>query len=156
MLTVKDFLTEAINTEKQVQKLYEQALAIVRDIKGKKCLKYLIRDQQEHQQILEGILSHELYDIDCEIPNNKVFESIQKAYGDLNCECDENSTIEHILEVALRREYHAKKQYEELAKLCTVPEMAQLLRNIAKENEDHYYLIEKEYKIMEGTMGDEF
>jgi len=60
------------------------------------------------------------------------------------------------LEVALKREYHAKKQYDALAQLCTVPEMAQLLRNIAQENEDHYHVIEKEYKIMEGTMGDEF
>ena len=60
------------------------------------------------------------------------------------------------MQIALEREYHAQMQYEALAQICKIPEMATLLENLAKEDEGHRKLIDKEYKAQRGMLGEEF
>ena len=156
MRTLRDFLKASIENEKKILQLYEQGRQTARQKTTKKCLSFLIEDEAKHIKILESILENELYDLDCNIPNDKVFLDAVAAYGELKCHCKEDSTVEEILEAVLEREQHAKRQYEALANICTVEEVATLLRNMAKEDEDHFKLIEKEYKKRRGLLGEEF
>jgi len=156
MHTLRDFLKASIENEKKILHLYEQGQQIARQKTTKKCLSFLISDEDKHIKILQNILEHELYDLDCEIPNDAVFTNAVAAYGELKCHCTEDSSVEDILEAVLEREQSAKKQYEALADICKVEEIATLLRNMAREDEDHFKLIEKEYKKRRGLLGEEF
>ncbi len=156
MHTLRDFLEASIENEKKIRQLYEQGREITKLKTTKKCLGFLLKDEDRHIEILQGILENELYDLDCEIPNNKVFKEALEAYGIIERECCEDSTVEEILNIALKREFHAQKQYEALAKICKVPEMATLLEHMAEEDEEHRQLIDREYKSKRGLMGEEF
>jgi len=156
MRTLKEFLKTAIKAEECIKKLYEIGKNKTTDKATKKFLDCLVKEELQHEQLLAAILQNEIYDLSVEIPNDEIFEKALNAHGDYEAHCDESWTVEQILDIALQRERHAQLQYEIIAKNCEIPEMKELLENIAKEEAEHLAIIDREYKLVTGQMGDEF
>ncbi len=156
MRTLKEFLKTAIKAESCVKKLYEIGRNKAKDQATKKFLDCLVKEELQHEKLLASIMQNKLYDLDVEIPNDKIFDTALNAHGDYEEHCDETWTVEQILDIALQRENHARQQYEIIARNCKIPEMKELLENMAKEEADHLSVIDREYKIVTRQMGYEF
>ncbi len=156
MRTLKDFLKTAIQAENCIQKLYEHGRDKVKNPATRKFLDCLVKEEKQHQELLASILQNKIYDLSLEVPNDKVFEQAEAAFGEVEEKCTEEWTVEQILEVALERKYHAQKQYELISKNCKIPEMCELIKQMAAEEKEHRFIIEREYKIVTHQMGYEF
>jgi len=156
MRTLKDFLKTAIKAENCIQKLYEHGRDKVKNPATRKFLDCLVKEEKQHQDLLASILQNKIYDLKVEIPNDKVFEQAEAAFGEVEEKCTDDWTIEQILNIALERKYHAQKQYELIGKNCKIPEMTELLQSMAEEEKEHRFIIEREYKIVTHQMGYEF
>ncbi len=156
MHTLKDFLKTAIRAENCIQTLYEHGRDKVKDPATRKFLDCLVKEEKQHQNLLTSILQNKIYDLRVEVPNDKVFDQAEVAFGEIEEKCTEEWTIEQILQIALERKFHAQKQYELISKNCKIPEMKELLENMASEEKEHRFIIEREFKIVTHQMGYEF
>lgn len=156
MRTLKDFLETAIKAENCIQKLYEHGRDKIKVPATRKFLDCLVKEEKQHQELLASILQNKLYDLKVEVPNDNVFKQAETAFGEIEEKCTEEWSIEQILQIALERKYHAQKQYELISNTCRIPEMKELLHAMAKEEKEHRFIIEREYKIVTHQMGNEF
>ncbi len=155
MHTLKDLLNIAIQAEVNAQELYARGQEIAGDTETKNFLNRLYKEEIQHEKMLYNIRETGLYDVDVEIKDESLFATTLGAHGGENVNYEESWDIRKILDVALKREFTARKRYESAAESVENTELKELFRNLAKEEENHHRTVDKQYRLLTGLMGDE-
>ncbi|MBN1407466.1 MAG: ferritin family protein [Calditrichaceae bacterium] len=155
MHTLKDFLNLAIDQEINAQKLYKHGASVAKDEKSRQFLNRLEREEIEHEKTLFNIRETGIFDLDIPIEDESVFDVALTSHG-ARPDMDENLTIEQVWEIALKREYMAQQRYLRAAKSVKDKELAELLNNLARDEEQHYKVVDQQFKMHTGSMREEF
>ena len=155
MNTLKELLELAIEQEVNSQKLYARGREISKEDEVKQFFSRLVKEEEIHEKILYNILATELYDLDTTIDDPSLFEMARASHGDNKAAFDPHWTIEEIMEIALKREYNAKKRYEAAARSTDDQELITFFTKLAEEETWHHKVIDKEYRLLKGLMGKE-
>jgi len=155
MNSLKDLLNIAIEQEIQSQKLYTRGLELAINDEHKQFFSRLVKEEEHHENILYNIRETELYDLNTAVNDPSLFETARTSHGDNTAAFDPDWSLEKIMEIALKREFDAQKRYKSAARSTTDAELATLLSNLAKEEETHHKVIEKQYEMLKGLMGRE-
>jgi rubrerythrin len=155
MKTLKDLLNMAIDQEISSQQLYRKGLELTENKDAHALLKQLIEEEINHQSILEGVRSSGMYDPSIIIKDESVFERAVLFHNDADDELPKDLNIDTVFDFALKREFNAVKTFKLLANAIDHPELKTLLSNLAKEEENHHYNVDKHYKLIKGLMGKE-
>lgn len=155
MNTLGDFLDLAIEQEINAQNLYKHGASLAKDEQSKQFLNRLEKEEIEHEKLLFNIKATEMFDLSTPMEDESVFEVALTSHG-VRPELDENLNIEQVWEVALKREYLAQQRYLRAAKAVQDEELITLLNNLAKDEEQHHKVVEKQFKLHTGSMREEF
>ena len=155
MKTLEDFLDLAIEQEINAQNLYKHGAAIAKDKKSKQFLDRLEKEEIEHEKLLFNIKETEMFDLSTLIEDESVFDVALTSHG-ARPQLDENLKIEQVWEIALKREYLAQQRYLKAAKSVKDEELVTLLNNLAKDEENHHKVVDKQFKMHTGSIREEF
>ncbi|MEJ2543886.1 MAG: ferritin family protein [Calditrichaceae bacterium] len=155
MNTLKDFLNLAIDQEINAQKLYKHGASVAKDEKSIQFLNRLEKEEIEHEKTLFNIRETGIFDLDIPIEDESIFDVALTSHGD-RPELDKNLTIEQVWEIALKREYMAQQRYLKAAKAVKDDELIMLLNNLARDEEQHYKVVDQQFKMQTGSMREEF
>ena len=156
MNTLRDLLDLAIEQEVNSQKLYSRGQEIAKDDEVKKFFSRLVKEEQTHEKILYNILATEIYELDTPIDDASLFETARSSHGDNTAAFDPHWGVEEIMEIALKREYNARKRYEAAARSTNDQELITFFSKLAEEETLHHKVIDKEFRLLKGLMGKEF
>lgn len=155
MKTLKDFLNLAIDQEIKAQKLYRHGASVAKDPKSEQFLKRLEKEEIEHEKTLFNIRETEMFDLDTPIEDESVFAVAEVSHG-TEPDLEENLKIEQVWKIALGREYMAQQRYLKAAKSVKDKELITLLNNLAKDEEQHHKVVDRQFKMQTGSMQEEF
>ena len=155
MNTLGDFLDLAIEQEVNAQKLYKHGASVAKDEQSKQFLNRLEKEEIEHEKLLYNIKATEMFDLSTLIEDEGVFEVALTSHG-VRPELDENLNIEQVWEVALKREYLAQRRYLKAAEAIKDKELVELLNNLAKDEEQHHKVVDKQFRMHTGSIREEF
>ena len=155
MNTLKDFLDLAIQQEINAQKLYRHGASVAKDEQSKQFLNRLEKEEIEHEKALFNIRETEMFELSAPIDDESIFEAARTSHG-ADVEMNDNLTIEQVWEVALKREYLAQQRYLRAAKAVKDEELVTLLNNLAKDEEQHHKVVDKQFKMHTGSIREEF
>jgi len=150
--TLNDLLNIAIDFEVSSQKFYKDALTKVTDEKVKLFLKKLVEEEEGHETMLESIKEMEIFDGSIVLDDTSLLDmsgSTHKTEDKINS----SSTIEDILNIALKREYRAKIVFEKMAQTTNNDELKSTFQKLAEEEELHHKEIAKKFSLQQGEMG---
>ncbi len=155
MHTLKDFLNLAIDQEINAQKLYKHGASIAKDEQSKQFLNRLEKEEIEHEKTLFNIRETEMFDLNTPIEDDTIFDVALTSHG-ARPELDENLKIQQVWEIALKREFMAQQRYLKAAKAVKDKELVTLLNNLAKDEEQHHKVVDKQFRMHTGSMREEF
>ncbi len=155
MKTLKDLVDAAIQQEKNAQALYRNGADIVEDQETKQFLNKLAKEEVEHEKMLFNIKDNELFDLDVPLKNEAVIDDTKSSHGDDDRTFEKDLSIEAVFEIALKREFQAQQVYKAAADSVAHDELKQLFLSIAAEEENHHKIIERQYAMFKGEMGNE-
>lgn len=155
MKTLRDFLDLAIEQEIKAQKLYNHGASIATEQQSKDFLNRLEKEEIEHEKMLRNIRDTEMFDLSTPIENNRVFVVAAVSHG-IEPDMDENLTLEQVWEIALQREHTARERYLNAAQSVEDKELVILLTNLANDEEQHHKVVDRQFKMQTGSMGEEF
>lgn len=152
MKTLDDLLNVAIEHEISSQKMYQQAYEKVSGNEVKQFIEELIEEEKGHETLLKQVKTMGIYDGSVPLDDESLLATGQKSH-DINMDVTPDSSIEDVLEIALRREYKAQTLFNQMARLTKHPELQTLFEKLAEEEENHHKDIIKKFKIQKGEMG---
>jgi len=155
MHTLKEFLDLAIDQEINAQKLYKHGASIAKDEQSKQFLNRLEKEEIEHEKTLYNIRETEMFDLNTPIEDETIFEVALTSHG-VRPELDENLKIEQVWEIALKREYMAQQRYLKAAKAVKDEELVVLLKNLARDEEQHHKVVDQQFRMHTGSIREEF
>ena len=80
---------------------------------------------------------------------------VSTSHGDNTAAFDPHWSVEEIMEIALKREFNARKRYEAAARSTGDQELITFFNKLAEEETWHHKVIDKEYRLLKGLMGKE-
>ncbi len=155
MHTLKELLELAVEQEVNSQKLYARGGEIAKEEEVKKFFARLEKEEKTHEKILYNILATELYDLDKSIDDSSLLETARSSHGSNTAAFDPHWSVEEIMEIALKREFNARKRYEAAARSTDDQELITFFNKLAEEETWHHKVIDKEYRLLKGLMGEE-
>jgi rubrerythrin len=156
MKTLEHLLDLAIEQEIGAQKLYAHGAEIATDEKTRQFLRRLEKEEIEHEKMLYNIKVTGMYDLTIPIHDESIFEIARESHGGNTMDMNKNWTIQDIWEIALKREYLAQQRYLKAADSVQDEELVTLFNNLAKDEENHHRVVEKQFKMHTGQMREEF
>ena len=155
MHTLKELLELAIEQEINSQKLYARGAEIANDKKVKDFFARLEKEEKTHEKILYNIMATEIYDLDKKITDPSLLETARSSHGSNTAAFDPDWSVEEIMEIALKREFNARKRYETAALSTDDQELITFFNKLAEEETWHHKVVDKEYRLLKGLMGKE-
>ncbi len=152
-MTINDLLTTAINHEVSSQKLYAELQAVVGDPAAVAFLGELVEEEKHHEELLLNVRDLELYDGSIAVSDAIVAQEVEASHGTAPVAVTADSSIEDVLELALRREHRAQQLFLRLAATDVHPELKELFEKLAVEEMQHHHQIQKKFAMHTGTMG---
>jgi len=145
---LKDLLLTGIKSEIEAAKVYMRTANNARNPFLKAKLKALAEEEEHHRELLENLFKELYPNQDIVLPENPEylpeFPEI-KLFAELNGVTDARKIIEQ----AMKAELSAKKYYEELSNIVKDEKIKKLILYMAKIEEGHYYILQREYREIE-------
>ena len=151
---LNDLLDTAIQDEIAAQKFYLEAMDKTKNARLKDFFKSLAEEEKGHERILKGVKEMGLYDGSLAIDEETV-KKIEGAHVIPDEEPIDKMTLEKAMEVAMKKETKASQIYGQMEKTNTQEELKKLFSSLSADESRHARIIEEQYKVHTGQMGQE-
>ena len=136
----KKTIDEAIKSEIEAQKFYQQAAERIDDSYLKEMFNEFVREEVRHQRVLLEIYHDETIRIPFDEERDyKVSETVElPEVADVKKPAD-------AIAIAMKHEEMAMKQYENLADSCEDPDLKAVFQGLAAMEREHKHRMEQSY-----------
>ncbi|MGB8657766.1 MAG: ferritin family protein [Candidatus Zixiibacteriota bacterium] len=135
-----EVITFAIRKEAEAYNLYTTYGQLVKSQGTKKMFQELAGEEQKHRQILQGIGEKDVSEYRLKkVPNLKIGDFVQEE------EFSPDMNYASALRLAMKREEHSLKLYQQLASGTENSELERLFSVLAQEESKHKLRLETEY-----------
>lgn len=139
-LTVEEALRMAIQAEIDSAKVYKKLGKLVKNFVMKDKLKFLQKEEKNHQQIVEALFAKMF-------PNRSPGSSDKSLVPRLQLALDENTTVPDLLELAMEAEKTAEEFYDFMSQEVEERGAQEILQYLSSMEHGHYALLKGEYEL---------
>ncbi|NPA75738.1 MAG: ferritin family protein [Euryarchaeota archaeon] len=146
--SLRDLILIGIRSEIEAKETYSKTAQAVKNPFLKSRLESLAEDEELHRDILEKMYKRLYPDEEMKVPENPDFLPENpdiKILKEINGVAD----VRLILEQAMQSELSAKRYYEDIAEMIEDPYLKKMMLYMAKVEEGHYEILNREFKEIE-------
>ncbi len=137
---VAKILNQAITKEKEAYNIYLHASRVIKNATAKKLIDKMVEEESKHVSWLENLAMGHINDTKVKkIKDLGVNPSLTGA------EINESTTLQDVIDIAMKREQWAYEFYSSMAKFVDQNEAKKLFNNLANEELKHKHEIKKYY-----------
>jgi rubrerythrin len=143
MSDLDDLLIEAMNSELEAKKFYEDASIKAQSQAGKKLFKELAEFEQNHYKRVKNIIESRTNNKEIQIPDVTTQDIAIKPEieGEIESNKDEIITV---LNMGINAEIKAQERYRKIANLFDDEEIKKIFFNLSMDERNHQRILEDE------------
>ena len=143
MSEIDNLLNEALNSELEAKKFYEDASIKAQSQAGKKLFKELAEFEQNHYERVKNIIESRTNNMKIQTPDTTTQDiSIKpEIEGEIESNKDEIITV---LNMAIEAEIKAQERYKTIANLFDDEESKNIFFNLSQDERNHQRILEDE------------
>ncbi|MBL0176267.1 MAG: ferritin family protein [Ignavibacteria bacterium] len=135
-MTIGDLLNVAIQHELKSQILYKHLSTVVSDASARDFLLELVEEERSHERRLHALKASGEIDTAQPLDTPDVADEIARGHA-VYVTLDEHSSMDDIVQLAIRREQRAAQLFQRLAASSTTPAIRALFLQLAEEESGH-------------------
>ena len=144
MTDLDDLLKEALNSELEAKKFYENASVKAQSQAGKKLFRELAEFEQNHYERVHEIIKSRNKKIHLE--KSKSTQDNLSINPEVKGEFEPNKDeIVTVLNLAIDSEKKARERYEKIAKMIDDRESREIFFNLSQEEKNHQKILEDQF-----------
>jgi rubrerythrin len=149
--SLEEIIRFAIEKEKEAAEFYEDCAKQESFSGSKQMFVDMAKEERKHQELLENIGEHQSEVAEYEY---KWIPDMKRSNYIVDMEYEEGMAYADILRMAMKREEHALKLYNELQEKATQPDHKELFKMLCQEEAKHKKFLETLYDDYMACQGD--
>ena len=147
MSDLDTLLAEALNSELEAQKFYENAAEKAQSQAGKKLFTELAEFEQNHYQRVHSIIKSRTNNEGIKKTDN--IQDLVKINAEIDGEIEPNKDeIAVVFDLAIKAEKKAQERYRNIAKMFDDEEGKQIFLTLSNEEFNHQRILEDEFYVL--------